>query len=325
MTPTQPPAQMDVDALAQEIRRVDGKHKLGAGALAEALLPFIRAHAGAQPPAHDDLRAALREYADLQDMVNTSGGTFPVRLNGAYSSARLRELSALSSLPEAGEAVGKVVAGFSDALGDSLNVARWTGKQQPEIGTLLYTTPQPAPAIGSGHYAGDGVLDRYDSRSVDRAVLRLKSAMTDPGFNSESDILAAKAWRGNATNVVRQIAASLAATPAAVSQPAAMEWAYCPECGSSDVRHAEGSHKQCAVCLQEWFADVDYIRAVRANLADWHSSKINAPAAMVEGLQDYIDRLRQVVDTADMIGGARQELRWKISDQLESILSAGAV
>lgn len=32
---------IDVDELAQEIRRVDGKHDLGAGALAEALLPFI--------------------------------------------------------------------------------------------------------------------------------------------------------------------------------------------------------------------------------------------------------------------------------------------
>lgn len=32
---------LNVDDLAQEIRRVDGKHDLGAGALAEALLPFI--------------------------------------------------------------------------------------------------------------------------------------------------------------------------------------------------------------------------------------------------------------------------------------------
>lgn len=32
---------LDVDALAQEIRRVDGSHNLGAGALAEALMPFI--------------------------------------------------------------------------------------------------------------------------------------------------------------------------------------------------------------------------------------------------------------------------------------------
>lgn len=32
---------IDVDALANEIRRVDGNHSLGAGALAEALLPFL--------------------------------------------------------------------------------------------------------------------------------------------------------------------------------------------------------------------------------------------------------------------------------------------
>ena len=30
-----------IDALAQEIRRLDGRHTLGAGALAEALAPFI--------------------------------------------------------------------------------------------------------------------------------------------------------------------------------------------------------------------------------------------------------------------------------------------
>lgn len=35
---------LDVDALAQEIRRVDGSNSLGAGALAEALMPFIDKH-----------------------------------------------------------------------------------------------------------------------------------------------------------------------------------------------------------------------------------------------------------------------------------------
>lgn len=32
----------DIDKLAQEIRRVDGSNSLGAGALAEALMPFLR-------------------------------------------------------------------------------------------------------------------------------------------------------------------------------------------------------------------------------------------------------------------------------------------
>ncbi|WP_430439040.1 hypothetical protein [Shinella sp.] len=34
---------LTIDTLAQEIRRVDGNHSLGAGALAEALMPFISA------------------------------------------------------------------------------------------------------------------------------------------------------------------------------------------------------------------------------------------------------------------------------------------
>jgi len=38
---------LTVEALAQEIRRVDGKHTLGAGTLAEVLLPFIERHIAA--------------------------------------------------------------------------------------------------------------------------------------------------------------------------------------------------------------------------------------------------------------------------------------
>lgn len=34
---------LTIDTLAQEIRRVDGSHSLGAGALAEALMPFLSA------------------------------------------------------------------------------------------------------------------------------------------------------------------------------------------------------------------------------------------------------------------------------------------
>lgn len=45
-----PRPALDVDALAQEIRRVDGNHTLGAGALAEALIPFLRTvHTSKEP------------------------------------------------------------------------------------------------------------------------------------------------------------------------------------------------------------------------------------------------------------------------------------
>ncbi len=44
--------EFDVDELAQEIRRVDGSHSMGAGALAEALIPFLeRARNGKAEPA----------------------------------------------------------------------------------------------------------------------------------------------------------------------------------------------------------------------------------------------------------------------------------
>ncbi|MDQ0506004.1 hypothetical protein [Xanthobacter agilis] len=59
-----------VDALAQEIRRVDGNHNLGAGALAEALMPFLSAHA-----AHPDAREAAEEMREacaiaVRDWIN---------------------------------------------------------------------------------------------------------------------------------------------------------------------------------------------------------------------------------------------------------------
>ena len=48
--PEQTTPVIEVDELAQEIRKVDGSHELGAGRLAEALMPFINAHvAPAQP------------------------------------------------------------------------------------------------------------------------------------------------------------------------------------------------------------------------------------------------------------------------------------
>lgn len=53
--------RIDVDALAQEIRRVDGSHSLGAGALAEALMPFLCAAPAPSIDAVSGLVEELRE------------------------------------------------------------------------------------------------------------------------------------------------------------------------------------------------------------------------------------------------------------------------
>ena len=62
---------LDVDALAAEIRRVDGSNSLGAGALAEALMPFIKAQQNemvrAIQPFADIAMVCDDEYADVID------------------------------------------------------------------------------------------------------------------------------------------------------------------------------------------------------------------------------------------------------------------
>jgi len=49
-----------IDDLAQEIRRVDGNHSLGAGELAEALLPFVTKDGQEGAVDVDDLAQAIR-------------------------------------------------------------------------------------------------------------------------------------------------------------------------------------------------------------------------------------------------------------------------
>jgi putative hemolysin len=58
----------------------------------------------------------------------------------------------------------------------------------------------------------------------------------------------------------------------------AAAWAYCPECGSEEIRYEEGGHKQCAICHQEWWTDVDYSDVVRKHLHEWKYGA--APAAI---------------------------------------------
>ena len=58
-------------------------------------------------------------------------------------------------------------------------------------------------------------------------------------------------------------------------------WSYCPECGSFDVRYEEGSHKQCAICFQEWFSDIDYSDVVQQNLNRLYAAPVSIEAAVL--------------------------------------------
>lgn len=77
-------AALDVDALANEIRRVDGSHDLGASALAEALLPFLQSSPA--PKQEIDHRAGyekLREFiSDFE--IDTGEGIWSLNENEQF-------------------------------------------------------------------------------------------------------------------------------------------------------------------------------------------------------------------------------------------------
>lgn len=115
---TTPRVAVPVDDLAQEIRRVDGNHDLGAGALAEALMPFLSQCLSAAPAPEggavwnpyqitpNDIAAILDQNADCSD----EGGGL---LNASQLSEKIWRagLSALATRDEAPAA-----AAASDAL-----------------------------------------------------------------------------------------------------------------------------------------------------------------------------------------------------------------
>lgn len=76
-----------VDELAQEIRRVDGSHSLGAGALAEALMPFLSAFEPAAPEGQ-------QEAVDKQWLADWQG-----RHDVVMKASAFKELSAALSRP----------------------------------------------------------------------------------------------------------------------------------------------------------------------------------------------------------------------------------
>lgn len=87
----------------------------------------------------------------------------------------------------------------------------------------------------------------------------------------------------------------------AAGQPADQQgetvvWSFCPECGSPEIRHQQGKHKQCDDCHQEWFSDIDYSEVVRGNLyrlyrhAQPATAKVDERVAFKEWYAGYEER-----------------------------------
>lgn len=96
---------LTVDDLAQEIRRVDGNHSLGAGALAEALMPFFNAYGDAK--AEHARSSAMEEAATACDRLTTAldygGKEYRREANASECAATIRNLRTVAAAPPQGE------------------------------------------------------------------------------------------------------------------------------------------------------------------------------------------------------------------------------
>lgn len=104
--PTPEPRTLNVDELAQEIRRVDGNHDLGAGRLAEALMSFLRKHIAT--PEHDAkvrdaaIDAALSILDDMYTKEKLRTGKYPMPLPVGYMNATRGAYERIEALKSTG-------------------------------------------------------------------------------------------------------------------------------------------------------------------------------------------------------------------------------
>jgi hypothetical protein len=86
MNPHADSVQQPIDDLAQAIRLVDGSHTLGAGALAEALMPFILARFGTLPAAEPSQSGSAGEAELLDEAAGIAmGGWHSVEAGRAFA------------------------------------------------------------------------------------------------------------------------------------------------------------------------------------------------------------------------------------------------
>ena len=91
-------------------------------------------------------------------------------------------------------------------------------------------------------------------------------------------------------------------------------WNSCPECGSSEIAHEEGDHKQCAGCGQEWFSDINYSSVVQKNLARLYIRS--------DALRRAVGALEKIKLQSEDCLGQRMETITAIADQVLTALQA---
>lgn len=180
---------VDIDALAQEIRRVDGSHRLGAGQLAEALAPYLSA-----------LTAAPREpyghhFRDMEGRQHFHTGANPP----SFAQTHIVPLFAAAPLPrEGGEYVYRDKTG---AAADQRShypfpaewLDRWELVPAPVAAGEWVTVPRVPTAKMLSHAWDECALGgKEDYRDFWRAMLSAAPSPPVAGECPESETFAAR-------------------------------------------------------------------------------------------------------------------------------------
>ncbi len=133
-TPAGPQAQEAgvSELLAQEIRRVDGNHSLGAAALADALMPFITSLTPARVVSDDALNRAVHAW-DVASFVDGEGTNDSMRaaLEAALSTLQSGAEGRDGWLPiESAPRDGTYVLLYDAGRTDTYLIGRWRAMNQ---------------------------------------------------------------------------------------------------------------------------------------------------------------------------------------------------
>lgn len=283
--PAEGAVSFGVDDLAQEIRRVDGNHSLGAGALAEALLPFLSERL-ASAPAPSSLAGGEAESRALDWMEWVAQGaldTDDVQLSGAeiiqhaeIELASIRKQAALS--PEAPAREGGEIGEEFDNAAHCVTLADcppglflWNGSLgfKSEYGAMEPVGISPhhqqwkvgnradAYCADSGEYFWGGTStheDRakvlvypIDARTVAMVASHGPAALT-PRHEAPAEDPVPSEWTGQGTDADFFTPAKTAfSTPAEGAGEALLP---CPFCGGdAEIVHIEDGENEGGSCV----------------------------------------------------------------------------
>ncbi|QHJ83076.1 MAG: hypothetical protein [Caudoviricetes sp.] len=149
----------------------------------------------------------------------------------------------------------------------SRHARQFTFKNHPALPAMF---PKGYPWFKAGYEAGKAAQPQGATSEVVSFGIQVEKLLCEA---------LGREWAATGISI-ESLVSELKVRAGAGAQPQGEQvaWKYCPECGSEEIYHQEGEHKQCAECHQEWFSDVDYTGVVRGHLKKLKAAQLEQVA-----------------------------------------------